>query len=60
MNQNSAELQRFLQLFTQFSALISCKDRAVSKCDKHHIHLDNRYDSMVILDTGYWILYPSL
>ena len=35
----------------------SCKVRAVSKCDKYHPF---GYGSAVILDTGYWILYPPL
>ena len=32
--------QRLRQLFTQLSTLILCKVRAISKSDKHHIHLD--------------------
>ena len=43
--------QTLRQLFTQLSALISCKVRAISKRDKHHIHLD-----MHLGQIGYRIL----
>ena len=43
--------QRLRQLFTQLSADISCKVRAISKSDKHHIHLD-----MYLGEIGYRIL----
>ena len=48
--------QRFRQLFTQLSALISGNVRAISKCDKHHIHLD-----MYLGQIGYriWDIVPS-
>ena len=43
--------QRLRQLFTQLSALIACKVRAISKSDKHYIHLD-----MHLGQIGYGIL----
>ena len=43
--------RRLRQLFTQLSALISCKVCAISKSDKHHIHLD-----MYLCQIGYRIL----
>ena len=43
--------QRLRQLFTQLGALISCKVRAISKSDKHYIHLD-----MYLGQIGYRIL----
>ena len=48
--------RRLRQLFTQLSALISCKVRAISKSDKHHIHLD-----MYLGQIGYriWDIAPS-
>ena len=44
-------IQRFRQLFTQLNALISYKVRAISRSDKHHIHL-----VMYLGQIGYRIL----
>ena len=43
--------QRLRQVITQFNELILCKVRAISKSDKHHIHLD-----MYLGQIGYRIL----
>ena len=43
--------QTLRQLFIQLNALISCKVRAISKSDKHHIRLD-----MYLGQIGYRIL----